>query len=98
MTAQPRHAYRCATTAHGRHNPYCLLAAKRPRLIPILDNKVRDLIQPPPTRFWISMWDELSDDSRRASITEICANAPADVSLLLRIDVALWMAATQHRR
>lgn len=73
-----------------------LLAAKRPRLIPILDNKVRDLIQPPLTRFWISMWDELSDDSHRASITEICANAPADVSLLRRIDVALWMAATQH--
>jgi hypothetical protein len=75
-----------------------LLAAKRPRLIPILDNKVRDLLQPPPTQFWISMWDELSDDSRRASIADSCANAPVDVSLLRRIDVALWMAATQHRR
>lgn len=75
-----------------------LLAAKRPRLIPILDNKVRDLLQPPPTQCWISMWDELSDDSRRASITDICANAPVGVSLLRRIDVALWMAATQHRR
>lgn len=75
-----------------------LLAAKRPRLIPILDNKVRDLLQPPPARFWISMWDELSDASRRATITDICADAPADVSLLRRVDVALWMAATRHRR
>lgn len=73
-----------------------LLAAKRPRLIPILDNKVRGLIKPPTSQFWISMWDELSDESRRTAITQVCAGAPADVSLLRRIDVALWMAATQH--
>lgn len=73
-----------------------LLAAKRPRLIPVLDNKVRDLIQPPTSRFWISMWDELSDESRRATVAQVCADAPADVSLLRRIDVALWMAATQR--
>ena len=73
-----------------------LLATKRPRLIPILDNKVKDLLQPPTSRFWISMWDELSDESRRATVAQVCADAPADVSLLRRIDVALWMAATQH--
>ena len=73
-----------------------LLAAKRPRLIPILDNKVRSLVRPPTSQFWISMWDELSDESRRATVTQVCADAPADVSLLRRIDVALWMAATQH--
>ena len=73
-----------------------LLAAKRPRLIPILDNKVRGLIQPPTSQFWISIWDELSDESRRTAIAEVCADAPAHVSLLRRIDVALWMAATQH--
>jgi hypothetical protein len=73
-----------------------LLAAKRPRLIPILDNKVKDLLQPPSSRFWISMWDEMSDESRRVTVAQVCADAPADVSLLRRIDVALWMAATQH--
>lgn len=73
-----------------------LLAAKRPRLIPILDNKVKGLLQPPNSRFWISMWDELSDEAHRITIAEVCADAPADVSLLRRIDVALWMAATQH--
>lgn len=75
-----------------------LVAAKRPRLIPILDTKVRGLIQPPTSRFWISMWDELSDESRRATVAQVCAGAPADVSLLRRIDVALWMAASQHRQ
>jgi hypothetical protein len=73
-----------------------LLSAKRPRLLPILDNKVRDLLQPPKGRFWVSMWDELSDSSRRVAIAEICRYAPPAVSLLRRIDVALWMAATQH--
>lgn len=73
-----------------------LLAAKRPRLIPILDNKVRDFLQPTAMRFWMSMWDELSDESRRATVARVCAGAPTDVSLLRRIDVALWMAATQH--
>lgn len=73
-----------------------LLAAKRPRLIPVLDNKVKDLLQPATSRFWISMWDELSDESRRATVAQVCADAPADVSLLRRIDVALWMAATQQ--
>lgn len=42
------------------------------------------------------MWDELSDKSIRTIVAEVCADAPADVSLLRRIDVALWMAATQH--
>ncbi|OBK23801.1 hypothetical protein A5634_05040 [Mycobacterium asiaticum] len=72
-----------------------LLAATRPRFIPILDNKVKNLLQPPTSRFWISMWDELSDDSRRTTVAEVCANVPADVSLLRRIDVAIWMAVAQ---
>ncbi|KAA0109936.1 DUF6308 family protein [Mycolicibacterium sp. P1-5] len=48
-----------------------LLAAKRPRLIPILDNKVKDLLQPPTSRFWISMWDELADESRRVTVAQV---------------------------
>ncbi|MHA0284851.1 DUF6308 family protein [Mycobacterium sp. C3-094] len=73
-----------------------LLATKRPRLMPILDNKVKNLLQPPVSPFWISMWDELSDELRRAAVAQVCADASADVSLLRRIDVALWMAASQH--
>jgi hypothetical protein len=70
-----------------------LMAAKRPKLIPILDNVVRDYLQPPAQQFWVTMHDELSDPSRRQTISEVCEVAPSHVSLLRRIDVALWRAA-----
>jgi Family of unknown function (DUF6308) len=75
-----------------------LMAAKRPRLIPILDNKVKDFIQPPDGLFWVKLHDELSDESRRSAITDACRSAPPQVGLLRRIDVALWMAATQGNK
>lgn len=70
-----------------------LLAAKRPKLLPILDNEVNNYLKPPKELFWLSMHDELSNDSRRQTISEVCEVAPAHVSLLRRIDVALWRAA-----
>lgn len=70
-----------------------LLAAKRPKLLPILDNEVNNYLQPPRELFWVSMHDELSDPSRRQAITEVCQGAPPHISLLRRIDVALWRAA-----
>lgn len=72
-----------------------LMAAKRPKLIPILDSKVQELIRPPDGLFWVTLYDELADESRRAAISNACRSAPPHVSLLRRIDVALWMAATQ---
>jgi hypothetical protein len=72
-----------------------LMAAKRPRLIPILDNKVKQLLRPREGLFWVSLHDELADGSRRAAIATACRAAPPHVSLLRRIDVAMWMAATQ---
>lgn len=72
-----------------------LLAAKRPRLIPILDDRVQNLLKPRSELFWVSMYDELADESRRTAIADVCRIAPPHVSLLRRIDVALWMAATQ---
>ncbi|WP_396925834.1 DUF6308 family protein [Mycolicibacterium sp.] len=70
-----------------------LMAAKRPKLIPILDNEVRSYLQPPKNLFWVTMHDELSDPARRQVIAEVCQVAPAHVSLLRRMDVALWRAA-----
>jgi hypothetical protein len=75
-----------------------LLAAKRPRLIPILDKEVKGLLKSPKDKFWLTMHDQLSDKSRRQTITEVCACAPDDVNLLRRIDVALWMHATRKER
>lgn len=72
-----------------------LMAAKRPRLIPILDNRVSDFLKPPDGLFWVSLHDELSEESCRAAIAQACKSAPPWVSLLRRIDVAMWMAATQ---
>lgn len=73
-----------------------LLAAKRPRLVPILDKEVRGLLKPPPDLFWATMHDHLRDAERRKTIAEVCTTAPDGVSLLRRIDVALWMHATQQ--
>jgi hypothetical protein len=73
-----------------------LLAAKRPRLIPILDNQVQAFLEPIPGLFWVSMHDELSDESRRSTITAVCQGAPPHVSLLRRIDAAVWMAAKRE--
>ncbi len=72
-----------------------LMAAKRPRLVPILDKKVKGLLKPPRGRFWAGMQEQLSVEVRRQAIAEVCEVAPDGVSLLRRIDVALWMHATQ---
>lgn len=70
-----------------------LLAAKRPKLIPILDNEVNNYLQPPKGLFWVALHDELSDPVRRQTISEACQGAPPQICLLRRIDVALWRAA-----
>lgn len=75
-----------------------LVAAKRPKLLPILDNEVRTYLQPPKSLFWVSMHDELSETQRRQTISEICQDAPPHVSLLRRIDVALWRAGKRLTR
>ena len=49
-----------------------LMAAKRPRLIPILDKEVKTVLKPPKEHFWVTMHDELSDDSRRQKIADVC--------------------------
>lgn len=74
-----------------------LMAAKRPRLIPILDKEVKALLKPPRGGFWMSMYEQLSVEARRRAIAEVCDVAPDGVSLLRRIDVALWMHATQRQ-
>lgn len=68
-----------------------LLAAKRPRLIPIYDDFVSSELKPPPGRFWLSMHEQLSDPAVRATIDTVCSSAPEHVSFLRRIDVAIWM-------
>lgn len=68
-----------------------LLAAKRPRLIPVYDDFVSSELKPASGKFWVSMYDQLADPAVRATIDAVCSNAPDHVSLLRRIDVAVWM-------
>jgi hypothetical protein len=75
-----------------------LVAAKRPKLLPILDSEVNTYLQPPRELFWVSMHDELSEIQRRQTIAEACQAAPPHVSLLRRMDVALWRAAKRLQR
>jgi hypothetical protein len=64
--------------------------------LPILDNDVNDFLKPPRELFWVTLHDELSDSTRREAIADVCRVAPAHVSLLRRIDVALWRAAQRR--
>ena len=76
-----------------------LLAAKRPRLIPVVDTLVSEVLKPPGGRFWIPMYEQLLDDRRRERIAEVVSLplGDFDVSLLRRIDVAVWMSARMNK-
>jgi hypothetical protein len=68
-----------------------LLAAKRPRLLPVIDSVVTAVLQPPGGKFWLPLRNQLADVERRKKIADIVSCAPDNVTLLRRIDVALWM-------
>ena len=68
-----------------------LMASKRPRLMPVIDSLVSELRQPPGGRFWLSMRNQLADPSRRKKIADVVSCAPEGVTMLRRIDVAVWM-------
>ena len=71
-----------------------LLAAKRPRLVPVFDSVVRDVL-PRVDSHWAAFSAVVSDPTRHQTILDATSSAPPHVSLLRRPDVALWMA---HRR
>jgi hypothetical protein len=68
-----------------------LMASKRPRLMPVIDTLVSELLQPPGGRFWVPMRNQLADPERRKKIADVVSCAPDGVTLLRRIDVAVWM-------
>ena len=70
-----------------------LMASKRPLLIPILDDLVQKVLKPPRNRFWSTMREQLFDDHRRERINRVVSFPLGDVSLLRRIDVAVWTHA-----
>ena len=68
-----------------------LMASKRPRLMPVIDTLVSELLQPPGGRFWLPMRNQLADPERRKKIADVVSCAPDGVTMLRRIDVAVWM-------
>lgn len=72
-----------------------LVAAKRPRLIPILDAKVKGILDYGKGSFWMALHEQLAEHhDQLAAITDV-DTVPDYVTLPRRIDVALWMHATQ---
>lgn len=75
----------------GRTLKSKLLAAKRPRLVPVLDDRVVDALPTPTTDYWTAFRAILVNDGTRQHIERITSVAPPHVSLLRRMDVVLWM-------
>jgi hypothetical protein len=67
-----------------------LLAAKRPRLVPVIDKIVEAQLGNPPD-YWQAFHEALADEPLRLEIEGATQNAPAHVSLLRRLDVVVWM-------
>jgi hypothetical protein len=75
-----------------------LMAAKRPHLIPIQDAFVEEELILPRGRFWLPMYDQLADASLRDLIGEVTKAAPENISLLRRVDVAVWMHVSDRKK
>ena len=75
-----------------------LMAAKRPRLIPIQDAFVQEELVLPKGRFWLPMYDQLADGPLREFIGGLTKGAPDGVSLLRCIDVAVWMHVNDRKK
>ena len=69
-----------------------ILAAKRPRLIPVLDRVVKGTLPASENR-WISIQDVLMNEEYRTKLQKALDHEeiPKSVSLLRRIDVVIWM-------
>lgn len=69
---------------------YKLMAAKRPHLFPIWDTRVARVVDKTDGQWWEPIRSLLSDHATCKRITEATVEAPSHVSLLRRVDVALW--------
>lgn len=67
-----------------------LLAAKRPRLVPITDYVVQDTL-PPVKNYWADFFAALADEVVRDQVDVATATPRTGLSLLRRIDISLWM-------
>ena len=69
---------------------YKLMAAKRPQLFPIWDTRVARVVDKTDGLWWEPIRSLLSDRATRDRAIKATAEAPSHVTLLRRVDVALW--------
>ncbi len=77
-----------------------LMAAKRPRLIPISDFHVKDTLGATDRDFWKCVWTVLADNQLRAALGAIRDAVPDawNLSLLRVLDIVAWSAGTALMR
>lgn len=90
------------TDGIGRTITSKLIAAKRPRLIPIWDSFVEKATGLDTTDYWRKFQSVLTTDDHAVwkwliDVRELAPNVPGDVSNLRVLDVLLWMTVDQQR-
>lgn len=75
----------------GRTIKSKLIAAKRPRLFPVLDSVVCDALGKQGD-YWSAFRYALSTPEARLLVAASTSKAPEELSLLRAIDIAIWMA------
>jgi len=66
-----------------------ILAAKRPRLLPVLDKVVRGILGEVDS-YWRAFQTSLRDSDLRTLIEQATSSAPDGISLLRRMDIVIW--------
>jgi hypothetical protein len=93
---------RRGTDGMGRTRTSKLIAAKRPRLIPIWDSFVERATGLDTSDYWRQFQSVLTDDDHAVwtwltDLRDVAANVPNGVSNLRTLDVLLWMTVDQQR-
>jgi hypothetical protein len=70
-----------------------LMARKRPRLIPILDSRVREFFAGQTENFWVPLSIALEDEALREEINALQSDGESllKLSTLRLLDIAIWM-------
>lgn len=74
-----------------------LLARKRPRLIPIVDQVVIRVLGPAPENYWRGIRGALQDTARRERIEALRSNDSKGISQLRLLDSLVWMHGSESR-
>lgn len=89
LSSQPRRSGRGVTSGK-------LLHAKRPRLIPIFDSRVRRALGASSLTIWEVIWCVMQDKEILAALRNLQAMAPKaqELSLVRVLDIIVWMSST----